>query len=72
MDNIKIRGKAQVGRLVCGENTRGNSTEVVWTCTKERCWVYWELGSEDGTARKEETGRPKRRFMDAMRGSTLQ
>ena len=29
--------------------------------------VYWEKDAEDGVARKEETGRPKRRFMDVAR-----
>ena len=38
------------------ENTRGQ-TEVVWTCTEERLWVYWEKDAEDGVARKEETGK---------------
>ena len=30
---------------------------VVWTCTEEKCWVYWEKDAEDGTARKEEMGK---------------
>ena len=38
------------------ENTRGK-TEVVWTWTEERWWVYGEKDAEDGTARKEETGK---------------
>ena len=29
--------------------------------------VYWEKDAEDGTARKDETGKAKRRFMDAVR-----
>ena len=56
MDKIRngyIRGTAQVGRF--GENTRGE-TEVVWTCTEERWWVYWEKDAEDRVARTEETG----------------
>ena len=28
---------------------------------------YWEMNAEDGTGRKHERGRPKRRFMDAVR-----
>ena len=27
--------------------------------TEERLWVYWENDSEDGVARKEETGKTK-------------
>ena len=60
MDTIRneyIRGTAQVGRF--GEKTR-RETEVVWTCTKERLWVYWEKDAEDGVARKEETGKAKK------------
>ena len=49
--NVYIRGTAQVWR----ENTRGEP-EVVWTCTEERLWVYWEKDAEDGVVRKEETG----------------
>ena len=69
MDEIRneyIRGTAQVGRFV--EKTRGK-TEVIWTCMEEIGWVHWEKDAEDGTARKEEIrrGRPKRRFMDAVR-----
>ena len=51
--NVYIRGTAQMGRF--GEKTRGK-TEVVWACTEERCWVYWEKDVE-GTASKEETGK---------------
>ena len=60
MDKIRnryIRGTAQVGRF--GEKTR-RETEVVWTCTEERLWVYWEKDAEDGVARKEETGKAKK------------
>ena len=46
------------------ENMRGK-TEVVWTCTEERRWVYWEKDAEDGVARKR--GRPKRRSMDVVK-----
>ena len=42
-----------------GENMRGK-TEVVWTCTEERRWVYCEKDAEDGTARKRETGKAKK------------
>ena len=62
--NEYTRGTAQVGRF--GEKTRGK-TEVVWTCTEERLWVYWDMDAEDGFARKEETGRSKRRFMDVVK-----
>ena len=41
------------------ENTRGENY-VVWTCTEERLWVYWENDVEDGVARKEETGMAKK------------
>ena len=30
---------------------------MVWTCTEERRWVYWEGDAEDEVARKEETGK---------------
>ena len=40
---------------------------MVWTCTEERCWVYWEKDADEGAARKEETGKAKRRIMDAVR-----
>ena len=40
--------------MVWRENTRGK-TEVVWTYTEERLWVYWEKYDEDGVARIEET-----------------
>ena len=33
---------------------------MVWTSTEERGWVYWENDSEDGVARKEETGKAKK------------
>ena len=32
-------------------------TEVVWTCTEARLWVYREKDAEDGAAMKEETGK---------------
>ena len=51
MDKIRneyIRGTAQVGWR---ENSRGK-TEMVWTCTEESLWVYWEKDGEDGAARK--------------------
>ena len=35
-------------------------TEVVWTCTKEKLWVYREKDAEDGVARIEETGKAKK------------
>ena len=35
-------------------------TEVVWTCTEERCWVHWEKDADDGAARKEETGKAQK------------
>ena len=41
------------------ENTR-RKTEVVWTFTDERWWVYWEKDAEDGIARKEEMGKVKK------------
>ena len=47
--------------MVLRENTRGK-TEVVWTCMKERRWVYWEKDAEDGIASKEETGKVKKDF----------
>ena len=39
-------------------NTRGK-TEVVWTCMEEILWLYLEKYTEDGVARKEETGKAK-------------
>ena len=38
------------------ESTRGK-TAVVWTCAEERWWVYWVKDAEDGTDRKEGTGK---------------
>ena len=32
-----------------------SKTEVVWICTEERWWVYWDKVPDDGTAMKEET-----------------
>ena len=32
---------------------------MVWTCTEERLWVYWETDDEDGVARIEETWKAK-------------
>ena len=40
---------------------------MVWSRTEERGWVYWENDAEDGTARKEETEKPKTRFMDVVK-----
>ena len=40
---------------------------MVWTYTEERLWVYWEMDDEDGVARKEETGKAQRRFMDVVK-----
>ena len=60
---VKRMDKIRTGGMVWRENTRGK-TEVVWTCTEER---YWENDDEDGVARKEETGKAKMRFMDAVR-----
>ena len=54
------------GGTVWRESRRGK-TDVVWTCTKERCWVYWEKDASEGAIVKEETGKPKRRFMDTVR-----
>ena len=34
---------------------------------KKRVYVYWEKDAEDGVARKDETGKAKRRFMDAVK-----
>ena len=51
------------------ESTWGKA-EVVLTRTEERCGVYSKKDADDGAARKEETGRPKRRFMDAVREDT--
>ena len=52
--------------MVWRENTRANN-EVVWTCTEERLWVYWEKDAEDGDARKGEMGKPKTRLMDVVK-----
>ena len=32
-----------------------SKTEVVWICTEERLWAYWDKVADDGTAMKEET-----------------
>ena len=64
MDKIRneyIRGTAQVGRF--GEKTR-RETEVVWTCTEERCWRRMLRMELPG---KRKRGRPKRRFMDVVK-----
>ena len=42
-------------------------TEVVWTSTEERWWVYWEKDAEDGVASREETGKDKRGFLDVVK-----
>ena len=46
---------AQVERF--GDRTREAKLGVVWTCTEERRWVYWEkaairCGDPDGRSRK--------------------
>ena len=56
MDKIRneyIRGTVQVGRF--GEKGLRWFGHVL--TTEERCWVYWENDSDDGAARKEETGK---------------
>ena len=47
------------GVTVWRESMRGK-TKVVWTCTEERRWVYWEKDAEDEAARKEETWKAKK------------
>ena len=46
-----------------GEKTR--EARLSWR-KDNGCW-YWEKDAEDGAARKEVTGRPEGRFMDAVR-----
>ena len=56
MDEIRteyIRWTAQVGRF--GKKTR-DARLVVWTCTEERLWVYWEKDAEE---KKGKCVRPK-------------
>ena len=36
------------------KNARGK-TDVVWTCSEQILWVYWEMDHEDRAARIEET-----------------
>ncbi|KAF7655973.1 hypothetical protein LDENG_00047750 [Lucifuga dentata] len=59
VDNIKneyIRGTAQVSWF--GDKERGK-TEMVWTCAKEGCRVYWEKDAGDGVPRQEENKKAK-------------
>ena len=70
MDKIRneyTRGTAQVGRF--GEKTREARLRLCGHVgpTEEMSCVYWETDAEDGVARKEETGMPKRRFKDVVK-----
>ena len=68
MDKFRIEYTAQVGRF--GEKVR-EERQVVWSGTEERCLVYWENWRRMLTMElpgKRKWGRPKRRFMDAVRG----
>ena len=39
-----------------GEKNSRGKTEMVWTCTEERLWVYWEKDAEDRTAEGKREG----------------
>ena len=54
-DQEWVHQRDSAGGKVWRENMWGK-TEMVWTYTEERRWVYWEKDAEDGVARKEETG----------------
>ena len=58
-DQEWVHQRDSTGAKLWRETTRGK-TEVVRTSTEERWWVYWENDSEDGFARKEETGKAKK------------
>ena len=58
-DQEWVHQRDSTGGKVWRENTRGK-TEMVWTPSEERWWVYWEKDAEDGVARKEETGKAKK------------
>ena len=70
MDKIRnehTRGTAQVGRF--GEKTHEARLRLCGHVgpTEEMLWVYWQTDADDGVARKEETGMPKRRFKDVVK-----
>ena len=62
--NEYIRGTAQVGRF--GEKTR--EARLRWYGHVLRKGVYWEKDAEDGVARKEETGKAKKKVYGCGEG----